>query len=210
MMKMEENEKPEEGETPEPEPAEEGETPDAPQETPAEKTAADLERELADAKEDLLRTLADMENLRARTQREQEQTRKFAITDFARAVLPVADNLHRAMESAPDPKGLSDPTLKSLVEGVAMTEKELLAILERYNIKRVEPLGEKFNHDLHQAMFEVPTADAAPGTVVEVMQTGYLLHDRLLRPAMVGVAKAAEGGESGSGGEPPRRVDTEA
>jgi len=210
MMKQEENEKPKEGETPEPEPSEEGETPDAPQETPAEKTVADLERELADAKEHLLRTLADMENLRARTQREQEQTRKFSIADFARAVLPVADNLHRAMENAPDPEGLSDPALKSLVEGVAMTEKELLAILERYNIKTVEPLGEKFNHDLHQAMFEVPTADAAPGTVVEVMQIGYLLHDRLLRPAMVGVAKAVEGGENGPGGEPPRRVDTEA
>lgn len=210
-MKPDENENLTEGETPEPS---ENDTPendasDAPTE---EKIPVDFEAGLAEAKDQLLRTLADMENLRARTTREQEQTRKFAITDFARAILSVADNLHRAMENAPDPENLPDAGLKSLVEGVGMTEKDLLSTLERYNVRKVDPMGEKFNHDLHQAMFEVPTTEALPGTIVEVMQTGYVLHDRLLRPAMVGVAKAvpsdAAGGETG--GEPPPRVDTKA
>lgn len=211
MTIPDENEKPAEGEMPET-PAE-GEAPsgeaeatpeaDAGKETPT----GDLARELAETKDKLLRTLAEMENLRARTKREEEQTRKFAIADFARAVLSVADNLRRALESAPELESVSDESLKSLIEGVAMTEKDLLATLDRYNIQKIDPMGEKFNHDFHQAMFEVETTQAPPGTVVEVMQAGYLLNDRLLRPAMVGVAKASAGGKGG--GEAPH-VDTEA
>ncbi len=215
MMNPDENETPDTTPNPESAQGETQETPDAspasdaPQEAAAEENApADLEADLAEAKDQLLRTLADMENLRARTTREQAQTRKFAIADFARAILSVADNLRRATENAPDSESLSDPRLKSLVEGVTMTEKELFAILERHNIKEVAPMGEKFNHDLHQAMFEVPTADAAPGTVVEVMQIGYVLHDRLLRPAMVGVARPLAEGEKSAPAAP--RVDTEA
>ena len=177
------------------------------QEPGEEAVERDPERELAEAKDQLLRTLADMENLRARTAREQDQTRKFAIADFARAIVGVADNLRRAIENAPDAESVSDESVKSLIEGLLMTEKELLATLDRYNIQKVDPMGEKFNHDLHQAMFEVETAKAAPGTVVEVMQIGYTLNDRLLRPAMVGVAKAAA---DGNGGEKGPHVDTEA
>ena len=162
------------------------------QQEPEKKIAEpDPERELAEAKDQLLRTLADMENLRARTEREQEQTRKFAIADFARAVVSVADNLRRAIETAADTETLSDEGVKSLIEGLLMTEKELLATLDRYNIQKVDPMGERFDHDLHQAIFEVETVNVPPGTVVEVMQVGYTLNDRLLRPAMVGVAKAA-------------------
>jgi len=219
MMKPDENETPPSDNIPTPEPARTGTqeasdaipASDAPQDAAAteeENPTADLEGELAEAKDQLLRTLADMENLRARTTREQAQTRKFAIADFARAILSVADNLRRATDLAPDPESLSDPRLKPLVEGVTMTEKELFAILERHNIKEVAPMGEKFNHNLHQAMFEVPTADAAPGTIVEVMQIGYVLHDRLLRPAMVGVARPPAEGEDST--KPAPRVDTEA
>ncbi|MCE2509495.1 MAG: nucleotide exchange factor GrpE [Alphaproteobacteria bacterium] len=211
MTIPDENEKPAEGEMPEP-PATENEAqtgdPTPAAETPTEEVAeAALARELAETKDKLLRTLAEMENLRARTKREEEQARKFAIADFARAILSVADNLHRAIENTPDLAGVSDEALKALIEGVAITERDLLATLDRYNIQKIDPMGEKFNHDFHQAMFEVETAKAPPGTVVEVMQIGYTLNDRLLRPAMVGVAKAATGGKEGDGAP---HVDTEA
>ncbi len=212
MTKPDEDEKPAEDEMPEAQAGEDETELDgqeaATQQGSGEETAEpDPERELAEAKDQLLRTLADMENLRARTEREQNQTRKFAIADFARAIVGVADNLRRAIENAPDVGSVSDEGMKSLIEGLLMTEKELLATLDRYNIQKVDPMGEKFNHDLHQAMFEVETANAPPGTVVEVMQIGYTLNDRLLRPAMVGVAKAAA---DGNGREKGPHVDTEA
>jgi molecular chaperone GrpE len=211
MMKPDEDEKLAEDEMPEMQARENepalGEQEAAAQQELGEETAKlDPERELAEAKDQLLRTLADMENLRARTEREQDQTRKFAITDFARAIVSVADNLRRAVENAPDTESVSDESIKSLIEGLLITEKELLATLDRYNIQKVDPMGEKFNHDLHQAMFEVETANAPPGTVVKVMQIGYTLNDRLLRPAMVGVAKATA---DENGGEEGPHVDTE-
>ncbi len=208
MNKPDENDKPAEGEASQTETtkAEAGEGTPAAETGPAETAGRDLEAALAETKDQLLRTLADMENLRARSAREQEQARKFAIADFARAVLTVADNLHRAVGSAPDPESVADEPTKRLIEGVALTERELAAVLERHHIQKIDPVGEKFSHDLHQAMFEVETAEHPPGTVVEVLQIGYRLHDRLLRPAMVSVAKAGVGGE---GGAPPR-VDTQA
>jgi molecular chaperone GrpE len=150
-------------------------------------------QEAAQLKDQLLRALAEAENVRRRAQREREDAAKYAIANFARDVLQVSDNLHRALEAIPEAALAADEALKNLHEGVGATDRQLAAALERQQVTRVWPMGEKFDANLHQAMFEVPTADHAPGTVVQVMQAGYLIHDRLLRPALVGVAKAPAG-----------------
>ncbi|HEX3972607.1 MAG TPA: nucleotide exchange factor GrpE [Stellaceae bacterium] len=168
---------------------------DGPQ-TPAEAAAAELverlnksEAELADTKDKLLRALAETENQRRRAQRDSEDARKYAATNFAKDMLDVADNLRRAIGSL-DPASLQDDRTKALVEGVAATERALLAALERHGIKRIEPeIGEKFDPHSHEAMFEVPNTGKPGGSIVQVVQPGYRMHDRLLRPAMVGVAK---------------------
>ena len=168
--------------------------------TAPEPDAAALAAEVADLKGRLLRALAETENVRRRAANEREDVSKYAITGFARDLAPVVDNLRRALDSVPDDVR-DDERLAGLVAGVEMTERELLSVLERHGIRRVDPLGEKFDHNFHQAMFEVEASDKPAGTVVEVMQVGYVIGDRLLRPAMVGVAK-------GSKVEPPPRVDT--
>jgi molecular chaperone GrpE len=150
-------------------------------------------QEAAQLKDQLLRALAEAENVRRRAQREREDAAKYGIANFARDVLQVSDNLHRALEAIPQAALAADEALNSLHEGVSATERQLDATLERQQVRRIWPIGEKFDANLHQAMFEVPTADQAPGTVVQVMQAGYLIHDRLLRPALVGVAKQAPG-----------------
>jgi molecular chaperone GrpE len=152
------------------------------------------EEEAAELRDRLLRTLAEMENLRARTAREVEEARKYAVTGFARDLLDAADNLRRALASVPaegrEAAGGGD-LLSNLLLGVEMTEKTLLGAFEKHRIRRVEPQrGDRFDPNLHQAMFEVPTDAQAPGTVAEVVQAGYVIADRLLRPALVGVAKA--------------------
>jgi len=170
---------------------------DGPQ-SPAEAAAAELavrlnksEAELADTKDKLLRALAETENQRRRAQREREDASKYAAANFAKDVLDVADNLRRAIGSV-DPDSLQDERAKALVEGVAATERALLAALERHGIKRIEPeIGERFDPNLHEAMFEVPNTGKPGGSIVQVVQAGYRMHDRLLRPAMVGVAKAS-------------------
>ena len=170
---------------------------DGPQ-TPAEAAAAELadrlnksETELADAKDKLLRALAETENQRRRAQREREDASKYAAANFAKDMLDVADNLRRAIGSI-DPAALQDDRAKALVEGVAATERALLAALERHGIKRIEPeIGERFDPNFHEAMFEVPNTGKPGGSIVQVVQAGYRMHDRLLRPAMVGVAKAS-------------------
>lgn len=154
---------------------------------------AAVRQEAAQLKDQLLRALAEAENVRRRAQREREDAAKYAIANFARDVLQVSDNLHRALEAIPESALVADEALKNLHEGVSATDRQLAAALERQQVTRVWPMGEKFDANLHQAMFEVPTADHAPGTVVQVMQAGYLIHDRLLRPALVGVAKAPAG-----------------
>ncbi len=154
----------------------------------ADEQVVALEAELADAKDRLLRALAETENTRRRAQREREDTQKYAITGFARDLLSPVDNLRRAIESIPEAE-ITDPRVRSLLDGVAATERELLGALERHGVKRIDPKGEKFDHNFHQAIFEVPNPDKPAGTIVEVLQAGYVLHDRLLRPAMVGVAK---------------------
>ena len=144
-------------------------------------------------KDQLLRALADVENMRRRTEREMETARKYGHTGFARDLVGALDNLARAVEAAP--KGEKTPgteAVDGLVTGIEMSWQEIQATMERHGIRRISPKGEKFDYNFHQAMFEMPSADLAPGTVVEVVQHGYVLHDRLLRPAMVGVSKAAE------------------
>jgi molecular chaperone GrpE len=166
-------------------------------ETPVAETAApeaaaepDIAAELAETKDRLLRALADIENLRRRTARELDEARKSANTGFAREMLEIDDNLSRALRSIPATAGQDIGFVKTLAEGVAMTQKALAACFERHRIAKVTPeVGEKFDHNRHQAMFEVES-DQAPGTIAQVLQPGYVIADRLLRPAMVGVAKA--------------------
>ncbi len=167
-------------------------TPAAP---PPEDTAAEASQddplaaaqaEAAELRDRLLRALAEVENVRRRATKEREDMSKYAVSAFARDMVKIAEDLHRALESAAG-TGAND----ALVEGVKLTERELLSALERHGIRRIDPRpGEKFDHERHEAMFEVPTAEHEPGTVAHVMEAGYIIHDRLLRPARVGVAKA--------------------
>jgi molecular chaperone GrpE len=152
----------------------------------------ELQAELEETRDRLLRALAELENLRRRKEREVEDARRYAMAGFARELLDVADNLSRALDSIP-PEARESDLLKTLIEGVAMTERALLASFERHRISKVIPeVGARFDHNLHQAMFEVATDQQPPGTVAQVMQPGYVIADRLLRPAMVGVAKAPD------------------
>ena len=143
-------------------------------------------------KDQLLRALADTENMRRRGEREATNVRKYGHTPFARDLVGAIDNLARVVESAPENLDQADETVKSLITGIQLSWTELQSVIEKHGIKRVEPLGEKFDYNLHQAMFEVPTNDQPSGMVLEVVQHGYVLHDRLLRPAMVGVSKAGD------------------
>lgn len=154
----------------------------------AEARLGALETELADTKDRLLRALAETENTRRRAQREREDALKYAIAGFARDLLSATDNLRRALDSLPEAEA-GDARTRSLISGVAATERELLAAFERHGIRRIDPKGERFDHNYHQAVFEAEHTGQPGGTVVEVLQPGYVLHDRLLRPAMVGVAK---------------------
>ena len=150
---------------------------------------AELEGEVAALKDQLLRALAETENTRRRAERDREEAAKYGVAGFARDMLNVADNLARAIEAVPAEAREEDARLQSLSEGVEMTMRELATALERHGIKRIDPTGEPFDHNFHQAMFEVDDAEQTPGTVATVLQPGYVIHDRLLRPAMVGVVK---------------------
>jgi molecular chaperone GrpE len=185
--------------------AAEGANPQSEPATPEEKIAA-LEAELAAGRDQLLRQLAETENVRRRAKREREETIRYGASALARDLLNVADNLQRALQSVPTEAREADETIKNLVIGVELTEKELLTALQKQGVEKIVPLGEKFSYDRHQAMFEVPGTDKPAGTVVEVMQPGYVMHDRLLRPAMVGVAK----GDPGSPPDDVNHVDTTA
>ncbi len=143
-----------------------------------------------DMKDRLLRTLAEMENLRRRTEREVADARTYAVTNFARDLLNVGDNMRRALESVPaELRAVAEGPFKGLIEGIELTERDFLKTLERHGVKLVEPKGQRFDPNLHQAMFEVPDPSVPSGTVVQVVQPGYAIGERLLRPAMVGVAK---------------------
>lgn len=162
--------------------------------------------EASEHKNQWLRALAEAENVRRRLQRERDDALKYAISGFAKDLLPVADNLRRALAAIPQEALDNDEALRNLATGVEMTERLLLAAFERHNLKRIEPLGEKFDSNLHQAMYEVPDSGQPAGTIVQVLEAGYLLHDRLVRPALVAVAK----GESPARANGPREVPSEA
>ena len=172
-------------------PAAEAEDADGPEAAEAEEFAEDEETEGGDAalKEQLLRALADAENARRRAKKDVEDARNYAISRFAQDLLGVADNLGRALENIPADKRESDDAVKAIAEGIEMTAREFETALGRHGITRIDPLGEKFDYNLHQALFETAETDQPDGTVVQVFQTGYRIGDRLLREAMVGVAK---------------------
>ena len=150
---------------------------------------ARLEAERDDFKDKLLRTLADMENLRRRTEREVADAKAYAVTSFARDMLGSADNLRRALESVPEAaRAAGDAVLKTVIEGVELTERELVKTLERHGVRKIDPKGEKFDPNLHQAMFEAPHDAIGKGMVSQVVQTGYKIGERVLRPALVGVS----------------------
>ncbi len=148
-----------------------------------------LEREVSDLKDQLLRALAEAENTRRRAERDVADARRYSIAGFARDMLSVGDNFRRALEALPENEEPADPNMKALIDGVAMTEREFLNALEKHGIAKIEPHGERFDPNKHQAMFEVPNEDVPNGTVVQVVQPGYVIADRVLRPAMVGVSK---------------------
>src|SRR5580698_7541864 len=144
------------------------------------KPSTALDREHAEMKDRLLRTLAEMENLRKRTEREVTDARLYGVASFARDVLGVADNIRRALDAVPP---------EALVDGVELTERELLKALEKNGVRQFTPQGEKFDPNVHQAMFEVPDPSVPAGSIVQVMQPGYMIGERVLRPALVAVAK---------------------
>lgn len=164
----------------------------APTQPQAADPVAEARREAAEYKDKLLRTLAEMENLRRRTEREVADARAYSIRKFAGDVLAVADNMHRALETIdPAVRAGADAKVKALIEGVELTERELLNTLEKNGVRKFSPQGEKFDPNVHQAMFEIPTADVPSGHVAQVMQAGYMIGERVLRPALVGVSKGA-------------------
>lgn len=148
-----------------------------------------LKEENAALKDQLLRAMAEAENTRKRAQREIEDTAKYAVGNFARDLIEVLENLHRAEESIPQDHVQGNDLLKNINEGVKLTKAELLKVFDRYGIKRISPMGEKFDHNFHQAVVQIEDASVEPGQIVQVIQAGYVIKDRLLRPAMVAVAK---------------------
>jgi len=164
---------------------------DAPKE--GERTVHDviaaLQAEVADYKDKWIRAHAEIENVRRRLEKEKEETAKYAITRLARDIVNVGDNFQRAVAAVPAGAAEQDSALKSLVEGVMMTEREFLNVLERFGIKRIDPANEPFNPHMHQAVMEMERPDVATGTVVQVFQAGYSIEERVLRPAMVAVSR---------------------
>jgi molecular chaperone GrpE len=155
---------------------------------PKQLLVAAKEAQLDAANDKVLRSYADLDNMRKRVEREKEDTAKYAITKFARDIVNVADNFERAILSVPAEAKVGNAALNSLIDGVSLTEREFLNVLERHGVKRVAPQGEPFNPHHHQAVMEQPNLEVAPGTVLQVFQPGYLIDDRVLRPAMVVVA----------------------
>jgi molecular chaperone GrpE len=185
----------------EPEPAFEGadknapEQPDASPEAVARALTAVIDtkdKELAALKDQALRALAEAENTRRRAERDQQDTAKYAVSRFAGDLVSVLENLQRATASIPESMRADNPAVANLAVGVEMTLKELLGAFEKHGIRRLDPKGQKFDHQFHQAVAQMPDAQAEPGTILKVIEAGYTIHDRLLRPAMVVVATRAE------------------
>ena len=149
----------------------------------------DLEEKVLVLKDQLMRSLADGENLRKRTLKDIENSKKYSHISFVKDLVTSVDNFQRALKAVPEDKSSLPEPIKNLIVGLEIVEKEILVTLEKHNVKLIDPMGKKFDYNLHQAMFEVPTNEEEPGKVVEVSQKGYVLHDRLVRPAMVGISK---------------------
>jgi molecular chaperone GrpE len=165
---------------------------------PAEPDPLDvLKAENAELRDRFLRLAAEMDNLRRRTDRDVKDAKSYSVAGFARDMLAVSDNLRRAIDAVPaETRAAADATLTSLLEGVEMTERSMLSALERHGVKKIEPEGEKFDPNFHQAMFEVPNPNVPNNTVIQVVQAGFTIGDRVLRPAMVGVAKGGPKGDA--------------
>lgn len=156
---------------------------------------AHLENEVATLKDQALRAMAEVENVRRRAQREREDTAKYAVSSFAKELVAVADNLRRALEAVSPESREGNEGLNTLLVGVEATERQLLAAFERAGIQKLDPQGQLFDPNFHQVMFEIESAGTAAGTVLQVLQAGYTIHGRLLREAMVGVAKRSQASE---------------
>ncbi len=160
---------------------------------PRDAEIAALQDEVAGARDRMLRLAAEMDNLRKRTEREKAEATLYAASNFARDLLGVADSLSRALAAIPaGEREVIDDVMKKFLDGMEITERELLSVFQRHNIRKLETVGQKFDPNLHQAMFEVPTAEQPPGTVIQEIQSGYAVGERCLRPALVGVAKAPD------------------
>lgn len=170
-----------------------------------------LQGELDATKDKMLRAVADAENTKRRALKERDDASKFAVSGFSREMLPVADNLRRALNAIPDDVK-SDERIANLIDGIEATERELLRAFEKNGLQKIEPIEQKFDPNFHEVMFETPMPDKAPGTIIQVMETGYTLHGRLIRPARVGVVKddGQSGGSAPGSSEPGHNLDTEA
>jgi len=157
-----------------------------------EESNEELQTKNEELKDQLMRTLAESENLRKRTIKDVDQAKKYSHISFVRDLVSSVDNFKRALDSLPEDKADLPEPIKNLIIGLEIVEKEINSTFEKHNLKQISPLGEKFDYNFHQAMFEVPTNDTDPGIVIEVSQIGYLLYDRLVRPAMVGISKKIE------------------
>jgi molecular chaperone GrpE len=154
-----------------------------------------LQLENTGLKDKLLRALADMENLRRRTEKEVADAKTYGVTSFARDMLTFADNLHRALANVPaEARAKAEPAVKSLIEGLELTDRDFASRLERYGVRKLDPLGAKFDPNLHEALFEQPDESVPTGTVVQVIEPGYVIGERVLRPAKVGVSRGGPKG----------------
>jgi len=149
-----------------------------------------VKAENAELRDRYLRLAAEMDNLRRRTERDVKDAKSYSVASFARDMLAVSDNLRRALDSIPaEAKAAGEAGLTTLIEGVEMTERSMLSTLERHGVRQLDPVGQKFDPNFHQAMFEIPNTEVPNNTVVQVVQAGFTIGERVLRPAMVGVAK---------------------
>lgn len=163
-----------------------------------------LKAENTELRDRYLRLAAEMDNLRRRTEREVKDAKSYSVAGFARDMLAVSDNLRRAIDAIPpEARAAADAGLMTLIEGVEMTERSMLSALERHGVRKLEPVGQKFDPNFHQAMFEIPNADVPNNTVLQVVQAGYVIGDRVLRPAMVGVSKGGPKVVAGENGDAP-------
>lgn len=190
---------------------EDGNEHEASGETVSSERITQMEAKMADMQDKMMRVVADAENTKRRALKERDDAKKFAVSSYSRDLLPVADNLRRALDAIPDDLKQNDQ-INNLIEGIEATERELLRTFEKNGLVKIDPIDQIFDPNFHEVMFEAPMPGKAPGTIIQVMETGYLLHDRLIRPARVGVAK--DDGQGTGGGAPPtdpgHNIDTEA